>query len=444
MAVSTTTFDSSGQTFTETLVPATPTVSSWPNRTRGNPNEHKHFLNPLDATTLSSIATRSILIHSSTITKATLSTLPWSIARSLWLNLERNELVSARLWCAFVSTFPEELEVEFPALERMGRREASAQKAIEERTVGNGHEVENRNGALESLRRHTTRIVHARRYPLDAYLGPLLELSGRNTLGKWMAVLTLQNVKASRQAMTQGLSGLRNLICLTLGEGVACEPGHGVDVAIFREWGRYAAEGVASMVTEKDLERCATPFGMLRVLNLRLQPIINAKVFKYLAPLPLLSTINVDRCGIKEADTEVAEDEGWDLLDPDSGHRPQGMTVSHGWEAVAESCLDFARDMEKAPRAIEDAYALPRLHLLLGTDSMMLISDNFQRGQGNRSFVREPVAQRKRAEVIVLGTKRCWSQDKSTSTERVNKKREFKGSTENDEIWRAIAASFPI
>ena len=315
-------------------------TAEWAWKTRGSIEEYeKYRQRNLGCDSFTKMAIRCFLVHCPNLTASSLEGLPWVYGKLLWDHIIKAQLDSIKVWQAFASVYPKTI-------------------------------------------RRTVKYIPEQRLPLYLYTEPLLSPSLH-----WLSILTLENITVLRSTLIQTLSRLTNLGVLTFGEGLACDPGVGIDDNVMRAIGRHAAESDDGQA-----------FGILRVLNLRMQPSITSRVLGYLRPLPMLAVINVHRCGIPYHDVRTAEKVGWKY------HRANDTPSAivevadepgiPSWDSVAHASLSLAKTLEEKTVTKDAADAidgLPRLHLKLGQSSHSFpLHQDWPPGRGMLTLVRNP------------------------------------------------------
>ena len=133
-------------------------------------------------------------------------------------------------------------------------------------------------------------IISEPKLPLTSYLKDVTSFDYR-----WLTHLTLLNVTVPRTALIQ-VSLITNLAVLTVGPNLFA-PDIGVDDSLIRTWSRVAATG---------------SFCMLRVLALREQTYVTARVFDYLKCFPALAIFATESVpNVGPSDDNVALAFGW-------------------------------------------------------------------------------------------------------------------------------------
>ena len=185
---------------------------------------------------------------------------------------------------------------------------------------------------------------------LGDYTSPLISPSLQ-----WLTFLTLSSITCPRNDLIS-LSRMSNLAVLTIGQGVLT-PDVGLEDRIVRAWSNAAAE--------------ADAFSMLRVLNLREQKHITARIFQYLPKFPSLALLSLDACAVGNNDKEAALACGWKyktgrilnefLLDIGK--------VDNTWDSTVHACFRAAGaySVESLTHeGVEAINSLPILHSSLG------------------------------------------------------------------------------
>ena len=319
-------------------------IAEWAWKTRGSVQKYMNYETPTPGcASLIKMAVRSFLIHSPTIATSSLVGLPWELGSLLWDNIVLAQLDSVKVWQAFASAYPD--------------------------------------APCKTVKRRSIHIPN-QSLPLNLYTEPMLSIATH-----WLAILTLENITLPRSTLIQCLSRLTNLAVLTLGTGLACDPGVGLDDNVIRAWGRHAKESDNGQA-----------FGLLKVLNMRWQPSITSRAFVYLQPLPRLAVVNVHRCGIPYDDIHVARDAGWSYHSPDdtpSAVFERADKVGFpNWDSIAHASLKLATTLGESTVASKGAAAtddLPRLHLMLGRTQGLPANVGGRKMDGEMmAFVRDP------------------------------------------------------
>ena len=185
---------------------------------------------------------------------------------------------------------------------------------------------------------------------LEDYTKPLISDSFQ-----WITFLTLSNITISRRDLIN-LGKLANIGVLTIGSGVLT-PDVGLEESVVRAWSRAAADSDA--------------FSLLRVLNLRHQKTVTARVFQYLHDFPSLSLFNLDECSIGPRDKASALAAGWKYKTGKmlNDHLPDIGKVDATWDSIAHACFRAggAYGIESVTaEGVEAINALPVLHFTLG------------------------------------------------------------------------------
>ena len=200
---------------------------------------------------------------------------------------------------------------------------------------------------------------------LESYIKPLVSDSFQ-----WITFLTLSNVTISRRDVIN-LSTLVNLGALTIGSGVLT-PDVGLEDGVVRAWARAAAD--------------AGSFSLFRVLNLRNQKHVTARIFQYLHDFPSLSIIGLDGCSIGVKNKQIAMSLGWQYTTGKmlNEHFPDCGKVDATWDSVTHACFRAggAYSIETVTaEGVEAVNSLPILHFALGaatSDAELNASGNYK------------------------------------------------------------------
>ena len=200
---------------------------------------------------------------------------------------------------------------------------------------------------------------------LEGYIKPLVSASFQ-----WITFLTLSNVTVSRRDVIN-LSTLVNLGALTIGSGVLT-PDVGLEDGIVRAWARAAAD--------------AEVFSLLRVLNLRNQKDVTARIFQYLHDFPSLSVVGLDGCSIGVKNKQIAMSFGWRYTTGKmpNEHLAGSDKVDATWDSVTHACFRAAGAYSietVTAEGVEAVNALPMLHLAVGaatSDAELNASGNYK------------------------------------------------------------------
>lgn len=182
------------------------------------------------------------------------------------------------------------------------------------------------------------------------YMGPLVSHSL-----DWLTFLTLSNITCFRGDLIS-LSRLSNLGVLTIGCGVST-PDIGLEDGVVRAWSNAAAE--------------ADAFSMLRVLNLREQKHVTARIFSYLCCFPSLGLVNFEACSVGIKDKGIASASAWKcktgrLL---NDFLSEIGKVDKTWDSAIHACFRAAGayNVDRMTHGgVEAINSLPVLHFSLG------------------------------------------------------------------------------
>lgn len=200
---------------------------------------------------------------------------------------------------------------------------------------------------------------------LESYTKPLVSASFQ-----WITFLTLSDVTISRRDLIN-LSNLVNLGALTIGSGVLT-PDVGLEDGVVRAWARAAADTEA--------------FSLLRVLNLRNQKDVTARVFQYLLDFPSLAIVGLAGCSIGIKNKQIAMSFGWRYTTSKmlNEHLPGSGEGDATWDSVTHACFRaggaYSAETVTA-EGVEAVNALPMLHFALGTatsDAELNASGNYK------------------------------------------------------------------
>ncbi|KAL9127182.1 MAG: hypothetical protein Q9217_003890 [Psora testacea] len=311
--MTTTSYNESGQVYTETICAGGPMTADWLWKTTGSTRKQGRYRSQgPGCSPLSNMTIRSVLKNSYMLTSQSLEGLPWKLGRLLWQRLVQSQLDSVRVWKAFAIAYP---------------------NAPEKRLL------------------RKTMIIENPNMPLSSYIEPIDSPSFH-----WLNFLSLQNIKCPRTALLQ-IPRLMNLAALTIGEGIYA-PDIGVDDSMVRTWGRIAATD-------------SNAFTMLRVLSLRGQSCITSRIFEYLDAFPMLAVLNIDGCGLGHRDECVAESQGWKRRTDVEGDlvNVSDEATAADWESSLHTFFKLAGTygVEKLTQeGVRTADDLPRLYLALG------------------------------------------------------------------------------
>ena len=200
---------------------------------------------------------------------------------------------------------------------------------------------------------------------LESYTKPLVSASFQ-----WITFFTLSNVTISRRDLIN-MSNLVNLGALAIGSGVLT-PDVGLEDGVVRAWSRAAADAEA--------------FSLLRVLNLRNQKDVTARVFQYLHDFPSLSIVGLDGCSIGIKNKQIAMSFGWRYKTGKmlNEHLPDSGKGDATWDSLTHACFRAggAYSVETVTaEGVEAVNALPMLHFTLGaatSDAELNASGNYK------------------------------------------------------------------
>ena len=390
-----TSYDSSGQVYTEVTVRALDPLWDWPSKTRGSPSSLFYHENPgPGVSSLIDITIRSLLASSPHITPAIVRSLPCQLAERIWSRIVGSELDSLQVWQAFAASYPD---------------------------------------VAPSVKRRLQRIRSPRGYPLQVFTEPLI-----CNRADWLSLLTLQDVHVTRRALIHDLAKMSNLVALTIGEDVSVDPGIAVDDGIFRAWASHSdafAANVLRKVANTGDQTMTAPFGRLRILSMRSQPYFTIRALEHLVSLPRLSLINLEGCGVGIEQFPKAEKLGWDRLPcHETGTplflKPADSTLYTQIEDFVPASLAFldsrdeaSKDSRPDERTVESQ--LPTVHLILGQNEVTRTnawSGVDGRGAKLVTFVRNPMIAGSKLDHQVANLKRVLKESRNGSNSPPRKK----------------------
>lgn len=353
--------DESGQVFTEISCPGGPMTLDWVWKTQGSSRGATRVRSSgPGCSSLVNMAIRSALTYSFNITAESLEGLPWEVANLLWERLISSQLVSVKVWKAFVVAYPNE---DVDSLKRKH------------------HVIENPN------------------MKLGDYVSPLISPSFH-----WVTFLSLSNITCSRTDLVQ-ISQLTNLGVLTIGRNVTTTD-IGLDDSIIRGWGR--------IVTSSDA------FSLLRVLNCRSQKNITAGVFAHLNQFPALSVFSVEDCNLGPKHKKEARSHGWSYKSGKdfSDRLVKGGLTDVGWDSIVYTSFQLGGAFSKrkvTAAGVEAIDAIPILHVSVGAAQADALVDV----TGDRSL---RVFYREQVDTVGFPNKRTLSQNTASSIKKSRKK----------------------